>query len=71
MMPSEQIFQQLRLDAGAIYEQYRAYAERLRPHVCGTTDMHKITGAVCVYLLGRHCLDCLSGSFRCWRCVSN
>ncbi|TWT47313.1 adenylosuccinate synthase [Botrimarina hoheduenensis] len=27
------------LDAAAIYEQYRAFAERLRPHVCDTTEL--------------------------------
>ncbi|MEO1495819.1 MAG: adenylosuccinate synthase [Planctomycetota bacterium] len=27
------------LDAAAIYDQYLAFAERLRPHVCDTTDM--------------------------------
>lgn len=33
-----------RLDAAAIYDQYRAYAERIKPHVCDTTDM-LLTGA--------------------------
>lgn len=28
-----------RLDAAAIYDQYLAFAERLRPHVCDTTEM--------------------------------
>lgn len=27
------------LDATAIYDQYKAFAERLKPHVCDTTDM--------------------------------
>ena len=27
------------LDPAAIYDEYRGYAERLRPHVCDTTDM--------------------------------
>lgn len=33
-----------RLDAAAIYDQYRAYAERIKAHVCDTTDM-LLTGA--------------------------
>ncbi|MEN0111015.1 MAG: adenylosuccinate synthase [Planctomycetota bacterium] len=28
-----------RLDAAAIHDQYRGFAERLRPHVCDTTDL--------------------------------
>lgn len=28
-----------RLDAAAIYDQYKAYADRLKPHVCDTTNL--------------------------------
>ncbi|MEO0531296.1 MAG: adenylosuccinate synthase [Planctomycetota bacterium] len=33
-----------RLDAAAIYDEYRGYAEQIKPHVCDTTDL-LLTGA--------------------------